>query len=64
MDRKTLEQIAAQLGAKPAAVLKWRQRQVPYRWRLLIEDEAKKRGLQVDRRVFCPNDEVAAESTR
>lgn len=52
MDTQTIRTIALDLGAKPRTVTKWRERHVPWKWRLLIEDEAKRRGLEIDRTAF------------
>jgi hypothetical protein len=35
-----IRETAIKLGAKPRAVAKWRQRGVPWKWRLLIAEEA------------------------
>lgn len=47
MMQDTIKAIAADMGAKPETVKKWRQRGVPYRWRLLILQEAEKRQIKM-----------------
>lgn len=40
---RLIDTIATKLGAKPAALKKWRQRGVPYKWQVLIVQNARGR---------------------
>lgn len=42
-----IDSVASDLGAKPAARLKWRQRQVPSAWQIKIARELMQRGVAV-----------------
>lgn len=42
-----VDQVAADLHAKQEARLKWRQRGVPAKWRILIAQELMRRGIPV-----------------
>lgn len=42
-----VDQVAADLNAKQEARLKWRQRGVPAKWRILIAQELMRRGIPV-----------------
>ena len=39
IDQKTIEQTAIQLGASEYAVAKWRQRQLPFRWQIMLAEK-------------------------
>ena len=42
-----IDELAEELGATAVARKKWRQRGVPYRWRLPIIERAAKRGIKL-----------------
>lgn len=54
MTDDTLKAIALEMGAKPETVKKWRQRGVPYRWRLILLEEAAKRDITIKPAAFEP----------
>lgn len=60
----TIAEIAAELGTKPEALKKWRQRGVPHRMRLPILLAARERGIDIPPEAFdapatcgCDSDE-------
>lgn len=52
--QETVAEIAVELGAKPEALKKWRQRGVPHRMRLPIVRVAKERGIDLPDEAFDP----------
>jgi hypothetical protein len=48
MDKVVLiDSLASELGASAVARRKWRQRGVPYRWRLFLIEAARERGVEL-----------------
>ena len=45
--------VAADLGASDNNIRVWRQRVVPYKWRLLIMKEAKRRKIRISEADFA-----------
>lgn len=59
----TIAAIAAELGTKPEALKKWRQRGVPHRLRLPIMLIAKERGIDLQIEAFEPGGASGGEQS-
>lgn len=61
--RHLIEAIAADLGIKKPALLKWRERGVPYRWHIPILRHAAERGLDISQHDLRPVEAAAVAPT-